>query len=62
MNLGRLHGGFSTGPRTPEGLARLRAAKTKHGGRSVEMTAFHRMLADLRRGAKALLGHAGGAS
>ena len=27
----RLHGGRSTGPKTPEGLARMRAAKTKHG-------------------------------
>ncbi len=27
----RLHGGKSTGPRTPEGLARLRRANTTHG-------------------------------
>ena len=27
----RMHGGRSTGPRTPEGLARLRAARTVHG-------------------------------
>src|ERR1700748_2183775 len=27
----KLHGGKSTGPRTPEGLARMRQAKTKHG-------------------------------
>jgi hypothetical protein len=27
----RMHGGRSTGPRTPEGLARLRAAHTTHG-------------------------------
>jgi hypothetical protein len=27
----RMHGGRSTGPRTPEGLARLRAARTIHG-------------------------------
>jgi hypothetical protein len=27
----RMHGGRSTGPRTPEGLARLRAARTLHG-------------------------------
>jgi hypothetical protein len=27
----RLHGGLSTGPRTPEGLQRIRIARTKHG-------------------------------
>jgi hypothetical protein len=27
----RLHGGLSTGARTPEGLARIRQAVTKHG-------------------------------
>jgi hypothetical protein len=27
----RLHGGLSTGPRTPEGLERMRRANTKHG-------------------------------
>ena len=32
----RLHGGCSTGPRTAEGLARLRAARTIHGGYSAE--------------------------
>ena len=29
----RLHGGLSTGPRTPEGKARTIAAHTKHDGR-----------------------------
>ena len=32
----RLHGGCSTGPRTPEGKARTIAAHTKHGRRSRE--------------------------
>jgi hypothetical protein len=27
----RLHGGLSTGPRTKEGMDRMRAANTKHG-------------------------------
>ena len=27
----RLHGGLSTGPRTPEGLEALRLARTRHG-------------------------------
>ena len=26
-----MHGGASTGPRTPEGLERMRTAKTRHG-------------------------------
>ena len=29
----RMHGGTSTGPRTPEGLERCRVAAHKHGGR-----------------------------
>jgi hypothetical protein len=29
-----MHGGTSTGPRTPEGLARCTAAATKHGRRN----------------------------
>src|SRR4051812_14059413 len=32
----RLHGGLSTGPRTPEGLARVRQANTRHGRYSRE--------------------------
>ncbi len=38
----RMHGGRSTGPRTAEGLARLRAARTTHGGHTPEGRAFHR--------------------
>jgi hypothetical protein len=33
----RLHGGLSTGPRTPAGLARSRAARLTHGYRTVEL-------------------------
>ena len=32
----RLHGGKSTGPRTPEGLERSRRARRRHGGCSRE--------------------------
>jgi hypothetical protein len=47
----RMHGGASTGPRTAEGLARLRAARTTHGGYSAEMRSFHRYVTTmLRRG------------
>ncbi len=38
----RLHGGLSTGPRTPAGLARSRRARWKHGARSAEVTALRR--------------------
>ena len=38
----RMHGGRSTGPRTPEGRARVAAARTKHGGFSAEARAFNR--------------------
>jgi hypothetical protein len=38
----RLHGGKSTGPRTPEGLARLAAAHTTHGGYNAMAKALDR--------------------
>ncbi len=38
----RLHGGLSTGPRTPEGLARSRVANWKHGKYSAERKAVRR--------------------
>jgi hypothetical protein len=38
----RMHGGRSTGPRTADGMARLRAARTTHGGYSAETRAFNR--------------------
>jgi hypothetical protein len=42
----RLHGGSSTGPRTPEGLARSRQARWKHGVYSRDV---RQLLADNRR-------------
>ena len=46
----RMHGGLSTGPRTPEGKARVAAAHTKHGRRSKAHTERVRKInADLRR-------------
>jgi hypothetical protein len=27
----RVHGGLSTGPKTPEGIERIRQSRTKHG-------------------------------
>ncbi|WP_269153123.1 HGGxSTG domain-containing protein [Methylobacterium crusticola] len=41
----RIHGGASTGPRTPEGLERSRRSTWKHGRYSAEAIAFRRMLA-----------------
>jgi hypothetical protein len=38
----RMHGGMSTGPRTPEGLERSRKANWKHGLRSAETIAARR--------------------
>jgi hypothetical protein len=38
----RLHGGLSTGPRTPAGLARSRRARWKHGARSAQVRALVR--------------------
>jgi hypothetical protein len=38
----RMHGGLSTGPRTPEGRARCARARLKHGFYSAEMIALRR--------------------
>ncbi len=40
----RMHGGASTGPRTPEGVARVRQAKTRHGRYSAEYRTLMRLL------------------
>jgi hypothetical protein len=55
----RMHGGRSTGPSTPEGLARVTAARTVHGCYGAEGGAFRigcrtllargRLLAELER-------------
>ncbi len=46
----RMHGGKSTGPRTPEGKARVAAAHTKHGRRSrAHMEKVKAINAELRR-------------
>ena len=48
----RMHGGRSTGPRTPEGLERMRRAKTKHGLYSAETRALMRALRELNAEAR----------
>lgn len=45
----------STGPRTVKGLARMRKAKTTHGGRTAEMEGVRKMIRDLKAGAKRLV-------
>ncbi len=51
----RLHGGKSTGPRTAEGLARLRAARTKHGAYSAEARKVRGLFRELKVLTKDLL-------
>jgi hypothetical protein len=48
----RMHGGRSTGPRTAEGLARLRVARTIHGHYSAEARARDRHILTLARRAR----------
>jgi hypothetical protein len=38
----RMHGGMSTGAKTPEGIERIRAARTKHGRYSAASIARRR--------------------
>ena len=45
----RMHGGASTGPRTAEGIERIRKARTKHGGYSAEMRRLREIVARLRQ-------------
>ena len=45
----KMHGGKSTGPRTPEGLERSRRSNWKHGARSAEAIADKRQARALCR-------------
>ncbi len=51
----RMHGGKSTGPRTAEGLERMRRAKTKHGLYSTETRELMRAIRVLQRDARRTL-------
>jgi hypothetical protein len=51
----RMHGGPSTGPRTPEGLARSRRARWKHGLYSAEAKAEARVFRQRMREAEDIL-------
>lgn len=55
----RMHGGASTGPRTPEGLERCRRASLKHGLRSAAAVAERRHAAAVRRTIRDLIAAAG---
>ena len=48
-------GGASTGPRTREGLARIRKSRTKHGRYTAEMLELRRIIAEKMQLTRALL-------
>ncbi len=50
-----IHGGRSTGPRTPEGLERSRKANWKHGFHSAETIAMRKYIHQVLRNSRALL-------
>jgi hypothetical protein len=51
----RMHGGTSTGPRTPDGLQRCRRAAWKHGRRSAEATRQRKEAMAIRREMRRLI-------
>src|SRR5271170_3116341 len=51
----RMHGGASTGPRTPEGLQRSRRSRWKHGLYSSEARAEQKRVRELIRQSRDLL-------
>ena len=50
----QMHGGKSTGPRTVEGLERIKAARLIHGNYGAEMVELRKRIRDLKRTAKKL--------
>jgi len=56
----RMHGGKSTGPKTPEGLEQMRQAKIKHGLYSSEFIDFRRLLNQTFKSARGFLRHLAG--
>jgi len=52
----RLHGGPSTGPRTAEGLERMRRANTKHGRYTKENQQLMRLIRALNTQARRMAG------
>jgi hypothetical protein len=56
----RMHGGCSTGAKTPEGIERIRAARTKHGRYSAASIAARRQARQIMRELRALIGDGDG--
>jgi len=54
-----MHGGRSTGPKTPEGKERVRQARITHGRSTAKAKAIRRELRDALRAIKAKLTEAG---
>lgn len=52
----RMHGGLSTGPKTLEGLERIRRASTRHGRYTAGAKAERRKFASLIRDSRVMLG------
>ena len=50
-----LHGGKSTGPRTADGIERLRAARTKHGWRGQDGRQLRAMIRQLKQASRELV-------
>lgn len=50
----RMHGGASTSPTSPEGLALIVVARTVHGGFSAEMRRFRKLVREMRENARRL--------
>jgi ribosomal protein L32 len=50
----RMHGGLSTGPTSPEGLARIVAARTVHGGYGAEARQFRELVREMHEDARRL--------
>jgi hypothetical protein len=51
----RLHGGFSTCPKTPAGIERIRQANLKHGRYTAEVKAVRRQYRQLVKEARETL-------
>lgn len=45
----RMHGGCSTGPRTAEGVERIRQARTRHGRYAASMGEVQAVIRELKR-------------
>jgi hypothetical protein len=50
----RMHGGMSTGPTSPEGLARIVAARTVHGAYGAKERNFRELVREMREDARRL--------